>query len=66
VKNKNKKSINQQKAGRASFKGINFIGHSGLKKVATFLNRQNVVKSISGIFPVQWYNNTKFCSTSVF
>jgi len=60
IKNTKKKLINQSKVVKASFTGSNITRYSGLNTVAKYMNRQNIVKSISTSFPTQWHNATKF------
>jgi hypothetical protein len=60
MKNTNKKLFNQSKVVKASFTGSNITKYSGLNTVAKYMNRQNIVKSISISFPTRWHNATKF------
>lgn len=60
MKNTNKKLNNQSKIVKASFTGSNITKYSGLNTVAKYMNRQNIVKSISSAFPTCWHNATKF------
>lgn len=60
MKNTKKKLLNQSKVVRASFTGSNITKYSGLNTVAKYMNRQNIVKSISISFPTRWHNATKF------
>jgi hypothetical protein len=60
MKNTKKKLNNQSKVVKASFTGSNITKYSGLNTVAKYLNRQNIVKSISTLFPTQRNNATKF------
>ena len=60
MKNTKKKLKNQSKVVKASFTGSNITKFSGLNTVAKYMNRQNIVKSISSSFPTQWHNATKF------
>jgi hypothetical protein len=60
MKNTKKKLNNQSKVVKASFTGSNITKFSGLNTVAKYMNRQNIVKSISSSFPTQWHNATKF------
>jgi len=47
MKNTNKKLKNQSKVVKASFAGSNITKYSGLNTVAKYMNRQDIVKSIS-------------------
>lgn len=60
MKNKNKKLMNQSKVVKASFTGSNITKYSGLNTVAKYMNRQDIVKSISSVFPTRRHNATKF------
>jgi len=60
MKNTKKKLLNQSKVVKASFTGSNITKYSGLNTVAKYMNRQNIVKSISTYFPTQRHNATKF------
>ncbi len=60
MKNTNKKLKNQSKVVKASFTGSNITRYSGLNTVAKYMNGQNIVKSISTLFPTRWHNATKF------
>ena len=40
--------------------GSNITKYSGLNTVAKYMNRQNIVKSISTSFPTVWHNATRF------
>jgi len=60
MKNTNKKLKNQSKVVKASFTGSNITKYSGLNTVAKYMNRQDIVKSISSAFPTRWHNATKF------
>ncbi|HBH83789.1 MAG: hypothetical protein A2X05_08155 [Bacteroidetes bacterium GWE2_41_25] len=33
--------------------------------VAKYMNRQNIIRSISSTFPIEWHNATKFCINPV-
>ena len=60
MKNTNKKLTNQVKIVKASFTGSNITKYSGLNTVAKYMNRQNIVQSISKTFPTLRHNATKF------
>jgi len=60
MKNTKKKLNSQSKVVKASFTGSNITKYSGLNSVAKYMNRQNIVKSISVSFPTMWHNATKF------
>jgi hypothetical protein len=60
MKNTKKKLNNQSRVVNASFTGSNITKYSGLNTVAKYMNRQNIVKSISTLFPTQRHNATKF------
>ena len=60
MKNTKKRLNSQSKVVKASFTGSNITKYSGLNTVAKYMNRQNIVKSISASFPTQWQNATKF------
>jgi hypothetical protein len=60
MKNTKKKLNSQSKVVKASFTGSNITKYSGLNSVAKYMNRHNIVKSISVSFPTRWHNATKF------
>lgn len=60
MKNTKEKLKNQSKVVKSSFTGSNITKYSGLNTVAKYMNRQNIVKSISTSFPTEWHNATKF------
>ncbi|HZK96982.1 MAG TPA: transposase [Prolixibacteraceae bacterium] len=60
MKNTKKKLNSQSKVVKASFTGSNITRYSRLNTVVKYMNRQNIVKSISASFPTQWKNATKF------
>ena len=60
MKNTKKKLKRQSKVVKASFSGSNITKYSGLNTVAKYMNRQNIVKSISTSFLTEWHNATKF------
>ncbi len=60
MKNTKKKLNSQSRVVKATFTGSNITRYSGLNTVAKFMNRQNIVKSISTCFPTQRHNATKF------
>ena len=60
MKNTKKKLKNQSRIVKSSFTGSNITRYSGLNTVAKYMNRQNIVKSISTSFPTVWHNATKF------
>ncbi|MEI7503653.1 MAG: hypothetical protein WCJ61_10255, partial [Paludibacter sp.] len=60
MKNTKKKLNSQSRVVKATFTGSNITKYSGLNTVAKFMNRQDIVKSISSSFPTQWHNATKF------
>jgi len=60
MKNTKNKLNSQSKIVKASFSGSNITKYSGLNTVAKYMNRQNIVKSISTLFPTRWQNATRF------
>ena len=60
MKNTKKKLKGKSKIVKSSFSGSNITKYSGLNTVAKYMNRQNIVKSISASFPTDWHNATKF------
>lgn len=60
MKNTKNKLNGKSKVVKASFSGNNITKYSGLNTVAKYMNRQNIVKSISTSFPTDWHNATKF------
>jgi hypothetical protein len=60
MKNTKKKLLNQSRVVKATFTGSNITKYSGLNTVAKYMNRQNIVKSISVSFPTRLHNATKF------
>ena len=60
MKNTKKKLKNQSKVVKSSFTGSNITKYSGLNTVTKYMNRQNIVRSISSSFPTEWHNATKF------
>jgi hypothetical protein len=60
MKNTKDKLKNQSRVVKSSFTGSNITKYSGLNTVAKYMNRQNIVKSISSSFPTEWHNATKF------
>lgn len=60
MKNTKKKLKNQSKVVKSSFTGSNITKYSVLNTVAKYMNRKNIVKSISSSFPPEWHNATKF------
>lgn len=60
MKNTKKKLNSQSKVVKASFTGSNITKYSGLNSAAKYMNRQDIVKSISVSFPTRWHNATKF------
>jgi hypothetical protein len=60
MKNTKKKLKNQSKVVKSSFTGSNITKYSGLNTVAKYMNRKDIVKSISSSFPTEWHNATKF------
>jgi len=60
MKNTKKKLNGQSKIVKASFTGSNITKYAGLNTVAKYMNRQNIVRSISLTFPTAWHNATKF------
>jgi hypothetical protein len=60
MKNTKKKLKNQSKVVKASFTGSNITKYSGLNTVAKYMNRQDIIRSISSSFPTEWHNATKF------
>ena len=60
MKNTKKKLNSKSKVVKNSFSGSNITKYSGLNTAAKYMNRQNIVKSISTLFPTDWHNATKF------
>ena len=60
MKNTKKKLNNQIIVVKSSFTGSNITKYAGLNTVAKYMNRQNIIRSISSSFPTVWYNATKF------
>jgi len=60
MKNTKKKLISQSKIVKVSFTGSNITRYSGLNTVAKYMNRQNIVQSISSSFPTVWHNASRF------
>lgn len=60
MKNTKKKLKGKSKIVKSSFSSSNITKYSGLNTVAKYMNRQNIVKSISTSFPTEWHNATKF------
>ena len=60
MKNTKKKLNNQIIVVKSSFTGSNITKYAGLNTVAKYMNRQNIIRSISSFFPTVWYNATKF------
>ena len=60
MKNTKRKLNNQAKVVKASFTGSNITKYSGLNSVAKYMNRQNIIQSISKTFPTLRHNATKF------
>jgi len=60
MKNTKKKLNGQSKIVKASFTGSNITKYAGLNTVAKYMNRQNIIRSISSSFPTVWHNATKF------
>jgi hypothetical protein len=60
MKSTKKKLKNQSKVVKSSFTGSNITKYSGLNTVAKYMNRQNIIRSISSSFPTVWHNATKF------
>jgi len=60
MKNTKKKLNSQSRVVKATFTGSNITKYSGLNTVAKYMNRQNIIKSISAYFPTQRHNATKF------
>ena len=59
MKNTKKKLNGQSKIVKASFTGSNITKYAGLNTVK-YMNRQNIIRSISSSFPTVWHNATKF------
>ena len=59
MKNTKKKLKNQSKVVKSSFTGSNITKYSGLNTVSKYMNRQNIVRSISTSFPTVSHNATK-------
>jgi len=60
MKNTKKKLNGQSKIVKVSFTGSNITKYAGLNTVAKYMNRQNIIRSISSTFPTAWHNATKF------
>ncbi len=60
MKNTKKKLNNQTIVVKSSFTGSNITKYAGLNTVAKYMNRQNIIRSVSSSFPTVWYNATKF------
>ena len=60
MKNTKKKLNSQTIVVKSSFTGSNITRYAGLNTVAKYMNRQNIVQTISSSFPTVWYNATKF------
>ena len=60
MKNTKKKLNGHSKIVKASFTGSNITKYAGLNTVAKYMNRQNIIRSISSSFPTVWHNATKF------
>jgi hypothetical protein len=60
MENTKKKLNGQSKIVKASFSGSNITKYAGLNTVAKYMNRQNIISSISSSFPTVWHNATKF------
>jgi len=65
MKNTKKKLNGKSKVVKASFSGNNITKYSGLNTVAKYMNRQNILKSISTSFPTEWRNATKFGANQI-
>jgi hypothetical protein len=60
MKNTKKKLNTQTIVVKSSFTGSNITRYAGLNTVAKYMNRQNIVQTISSSFTTVWYNATKF------
>ena len=60
MKNTKKKLNSQTIVVKSSFTDSNITRYAGLNTVAKYMNRQNIVQTISSSFPTVWYNATKF------
>jgi hypothetical protein len=60
MKSTKRKLHGQTKVVKSSFTGSNITKYSGLNTVAKYMNRQNIIRSISSSFPTEWHNATKF------
>ncbi len=49
----------------ATFSGSNITKYAGLNTVAKYMNRQNIIRSISSSFPTVWHNAKKFGANQV-
>jgi len=65
MKNTKKKLNSQTIVVKSSFTGSNITRYVGLNTVAKYMNRQNIVQTISSSFPTVWYNATKFGSNQI-
>ncbi len=50
----------EEKVVKSSFTGSTITKYSVLNTVSKYMNHQNIVKSISTLFPTRWHNATKF------
>lgn len=60
MENTKKKLNGQSKIVKTSFSGSNITKYAALNTVAKYMNRQNIISSISSSFPTVWHNATKF------
>ena len=60
MKNTNKKLKGQSRVVKYSFSGYNITKYSGFNTVAKYMNKQDIIKSISTLFPTEWHSATKF------
>ena len=60
MKSTNKKLKGQSRVVKYSFSGNNITKYSGLNTVAKYMNKQDIIKSVSTLFPTRWHSATKF------
>lgn len=60
MKNTKKKLKGQSKTVKHSFSDNNIIKNSGLNMATKYMNKQDIIKSVSALFPTQWHSATKY------
>ncbi|MBK5262482.1 MAG: hypothetical protein JJE17_07925 [Peptostreptococcaceae bacterium] len=60
MKNTKKKLKGQSKVVKYSFTGSNITKYLGLNTVAKYMNKQDIIKSVSTLFPTRWHSAAKF------